>query len=184
MQKLLTENQKIVKAEYLIRRDGNRCVFVNHELDPRDCEIEHLDNNPSNNENWNLALSCHAHNCQKKNNADFQIISQEKIKQNKSQIFIQKLEDHSPREASTEIQININSRQIAEQFLSERVRTDGSLEFQDALNSITFKCTEKTGHGSQQSTRNYIDSLTCSIAPFMISKNDEGKKIIVERQGN
>jgi len=184
MQKLLTENQKIGKSEYLIQRDGNRCVFVNHELDPKDCEIEHLDNNPSNNENWNLALTCHKHNCEKKDNSDFQIIAQEKIKQNKSQIFIQKLEDHSPREASTEIQININSRQIAEQFITERVQADGHTDYDDALNSITFKCQKQTGHGSQQSTRNYIASLTCSIAPFMIIKNDEGKKIIVKRTGN
>jgi len=181
---LLTDKQKIETSNYLIRRDGSKCVFSNHELDPKDCDIEHLDNNPNNNKMWNLALSCHKHNCEKKNNTDFQIMAKEKIEQNKSQIFIPQIEDKTPNEASTEIQININSRQIAERFLTERIITDGSIEYQEALNCITFKCNKDTGHGSQQSTRNYIDSLTCSISSFMISKNGHGKKIIVTRSGN
>lgn len=179
---LLTDKQKNEISNFLVLRDGSRCLFVDHELDPNNCDIEHLDNNPANNKRWNLALSCHKHNCEKKNNTDFQIIAKEKIDKNKSQIFI--IEDKTPNEASTEIQININSRQIAEQFITERITIDGAIEYQEALNCITFKCNKNTGHGSQQSTRNYIDSLTCSISSFMISKNDQGKKIILARSGN
>jgi len=184
MQKLLTENQKVERRDYNFQRDGKFCLYCQQEIDSNNCDIEHLDDNQFNNEHWNTVNSHHQCNCEKRTNFDYKIIAQEKIKQNKSQIFIQKLEDHSPREASTEIQININSRQIAEQFITERVQADGHLDHGDALNSITFKCQEQTGHGSQQSTRNYIASLTCSIAPFMIIKNDEGKKIIVKRTGN
>jgi len=182
--KLLTETQKIQTSQNLLLRDGNRCIFVNHELDPRDSEIEHLDNNPNNNKFSNLALSCHLHNCEKRNSADFQIIAREKTKQNESLTLINKTEDKTPVEASTEIQININSRNIAKQFLTERIITDKSIEYLEALNCITFKCNEITGHGSQQSTRNYLDTLTCALSSFMIIKNEKGKRLIVERKEN
>jgi len=184
MKQLLTETQKILKRDFLSQRDGLNCLYCKSQIDPNDCDIDHLDNNPRNNENWNLVLSHHKCNCEKRNNTDFDLIAQEKIKLNQSQIFIPQLEDNSPLEASTEIQININSRKIAERFITEQIQIKSSLLYQDVLNSITFLCNEKTGHGSQQSTRNYIDSLTCSVAPFMISKNDEGKKIIKRRTEN
>lgn len=40
-----------------------------------------------------------------------------------------------------------------------------------------------TDDGSQQSVGNYIDSLT-TLAPFVITKIGEKKKIIVKRVGN
>ncbi len=181
MQKLLTEFQKIAIRDFSIQRDSLNCIYCPNKIDPNDCDIDHLDNNPKNNEKWNLVLCHHKCNCEKRNNTDFDLIAQEKIKLNQSQIFIPKLEDNSPIEASTEIQININSRLIAERYITEQIQIQSSLLYQDVLNSITFLCNKKTGHGSQQSTRNYIDSLTCSISPFMIIKNDEGKKIIVRR---
>ncbi len=184
MQKLLTEKQKIERRDYNFQRDGKLCLYCRLEVDPNNCDIEHLDDNPQNNEYWNTINVHHQCNCEKRTNTDYNIIAQEKIEQNKASIFTPKLEDHSPNVASTEIQINVNSRQIAEKFIAERVQADGHTDYDDALNSITFKCQEQTGHGSQQSTRNYIASLTCSIAPLMIIKNDEGKKIIVKRTEN
>jgi len=181
MQKLITESQKISKKPILVQRDELNCLYCSDEIDPNNCDIDHLDNNPYNNENWNLVLCHHKCNCAKKTNSDFAIIAQDKIKLNKSQIFVP-LEDNSPQEASTEIQININSSQIAERFITERVKIDGSLEVIDAINCITFQCKKNTGHGSNQSSRNYINTLTCSIANFMITKNDEGKRIIVRRE--
>ena len=181
MQKLMTDSQKILKRDLLIQRDGLNCLYCKSQIDPNDCDIDHLDNNPKNNENWNLVLCHHKCNCEKRNNIDLQLLANEKIKLNQSQIFIPKLEDNSPIEASTEIQININSFQIAERYITEQVQSNGSLEEIDAINCITFLCKKKTGHGSNQSSRNYIKTLTCSLAPFMISKNEEGKKIIVRR---
>jgi len=181
MQKLLTDSQKIFKRDLLIQRDSLNCIYCTEKINPNDCDIDHLDNNPKENELWNLVLTHHKCNCEKRKNTDYDLIAHDKINLNQSQIFVPKLEDNSPLEASTEIQININSRQIAERYITEQIQINSSLEYQNALNSITFLCNEKTGHGSQQSTRNYISSLTCSIAPFMISKNDEGKRIIVRR---
>jgi len=181
MQKLITESQKISKKPILIQRDDLNCLYCPDEIDPNNCDIDHLDNNPYNNENWNLVLCHHKCNCAKRTNTDFAIIAQDKIKLNKSQIFVPKLEDNSPQEASTEIQININSSLIAERYITEQVNANDSTEEIDTMNCITFLCKKNTGHGSNQSSRNYIKNLTCSIAPFMITKNDEGKRIIVRR---
>ena len=84
---------------------------------------------------------------------------------------------------SQEIESNQQNCEIAEQFLSEKIQTDGSVEYKDALDSITMLCIRKTKHGSQVSVRRYLDALTSSVGPFMFTKNNDGKRIIVNRTG-
>jgi hypothetical protein len=61
--------------------------------------------------------------------------------------------------------------------LIKEIDTHGLVEFSKALNSISYECREKTGHGSQQSVRNYINTLTSESAPFEIIKeyDEDGK---------
>jgi hypothetical protein len=54
-----------------------------------------------------------------------------------------------------------------------------------ALYGAVLYCKKKTGYGSTKSLREYLYVLTRGPeAPFMVTKNDEGKKIIVKRTGN
>jgi len=182
MQKILTDTEKILKKDLLIQRDGLNCLYCPDKIDPNNCDIDHMNNQPLQNELWNLHLTHHKCNCDKRKNTDLQILANEKIRLNQSQIFVPKLEDNTPQEASTEIQININSSKIAERYITEEIQINGFALFDDSINCITFLCKKNTGHGSNQSSRNYIKTLTCSIAPFMITKNDEGKKVIVRRE--
>jgi len=73
---------------------------------------------------------------------------------------------------------------ITEKHLTETFQTDGKILFSEALDSCVFLCKKKTGHGSQQSVRNYIATLTSKVGPFMISLNESGKKVIIKRLGN
>ena len=68
-------------------------------------------------------------------------------------------------------------------YLTEIIQTDGFIEYKEAVPSIAMLCKIKTGHGSTQSVREYINMLTSREGPFLIIKNDEKKRIIVKRTG-
>ena len=82
----------------------------------------------------------------------------------------------------TEISISYKNFDVVHLWLLKNVDSKGYVLFSDALNSMCFECREKTGHGSQQSVRQYISILTSSAAPFEVVKNEQGKKIIQRRK--
>ena len=84
---------------------------------------------------------------------------------------------------SNEIEINKQNFEITQQYLTEVIETDDSIEYKDAVNSVAMLCKKKTGHGSTQSVREYLNMLTSREGPFVIVKNDEKKRIIVKRIG-
>ncbi|MGI0027823.1 MAG: hypothetical protein ACREAD_08300, partial [Nitrosopumilaceae archaeon] len=73
---------------------------------------------------------------------------------------------------------------IVEQFLKERINTDGFIDYKEALYACVYKCKSMTGHGSSQSVREYIATLTSILGPFIVTKDEKKKKIIVKRVGN
>lgn len=180
--KLLTANQKLRIRDILIKRDGTVCIYCKQEIDPNNCEIDHLNDNPHDNQIYNLIL-CHSEcNKEKRNNFDYKIIANEKLEKNKMIITVSS--DIIESENSPEIEHNINVFKFVEQILSERINTDGEIWYADALNGLTYLATKKFGHCSQTTMRRHLDALTSSVAPFMIIKNDKGKKVIVKRTGN
>ncbi|MBT4326387.1 MAG: hypothetical protein HOD60_05690, partial [Candidatus Nitrosopelagicus sp.] len=58
----------------------------------------------------------------------------------------------------------------------KEIDTHELVEFSKALDSISYECRNQTGHGSQQSVRNYINTLTSESAPFEIIKEYEDGK--------
>jgi hypothetical protein len=152
-----------------------------------DSVIEHLNNNRMDNRLENLALAHQKCNIQKVNSFDYQIIAKERLKKNESKVLLERknIEDRTPNDTSTEIQINQANHSIVEQFITERVNTDGAVEWQDALYAAVYKCRETTGYGSTQSVREYLKTLTSMLAPFMIIKDEKTrKKMIARRTGN
>jgi len=181
--KLLSTKRKIKKRDYLTGRDGTNCLYGEEELDLEHCIIEHLNGDPTCNEDWNLALSCQKHNIEKIENYDYQIISKEKIKQNQSMVYAPRIEDKNEN-VSTEVDINVTNRQLTKQKLFEWTVDGQRIELSEAMNSITYLCTELTGHGSQKCVREYIAALCSQAGPFMIVKDENGKKMIQRRVGN
>jgi hypothetical protein len=171
---------------YLIQRDGGFvCYYCKKPLQPDSYVYEHLNSRRTDNRKENIALACQSCNIKKINDFDLQIMAKEKLHENEIKNFVvEKIDDQNTNNVSTEIDINCSNYDITKRYLEEIINTDQQIMYSDALNSAAFLCKEKTGHGSQQAVRNYIDLLTSSVGPLMIIKNENKKKIIVRRAGN
>ena len=171
----------------LIERDGGcYCFYCRRKLSITEVIYEHLNNKRSDNRQENIVISCQSCNVTKITSSDLQIIAKEKLKQNENGNFLSErnlAESYEPHNTSTEIDINISNFEITEKYLTEVIQTDDSILYLDALNSCVYLCKKKTGHGSQQSVRNYIDTLTSSVGPFMIIRDENNKNLIVKRSG-
>jgi hypothetical protein len=111
--------------------------------------------------------------------------AEEKLRHNQSLEYVrdwkelQKLQ----KESSEAVAINQSNCDITFQWLDRRLVPDREVRLKillkEAVDAITFECKDKTGYGSQQSIRNYIDYLTSSApkAPFEIFKLDNKRYI-------
>jgi len=178
-----------LKQKYLpliIKRDGENCSYCGKKLNHRTHIYEHLNNNRSYNELENIVLACHSCNNKKPHDSEMQKLALKKLEENEKSNFMRErsLEDEiNSHEASTEIEINVSNFDITEQYISDVVNCDGYISYSDALNSCVALCKEKTGHGSQQSVRNYLAALTSTLGCFEITRDENSKKIIVKREG-
>ena len=180
---LLTPKQKIGIKEFHIKEDGTLCVYCEKELDLDTCVIAHLDNNVKNNNDWNHALSHRSCNIDVIENFDYKLKAQARIKLNHSKIYAPRIEEKNEH-VSTEVDINVTNRQLTKQKLFEWTIDGQKIEKNEAMNSITYLCTELTDHGSQKCVRDYISAFCSSVGPFMIVKDENGKKMIQRRTGN
>ena len=146
------------------------------------CEIDHLDDNPFNNESYNYVLVHSECNKEKRNSFDYKILAKEKLEENKKK-YASSLEI-TESDDSPETEHNKNVSNLTEQCLSEKINTDGYFEYSDALDGITYLALKKFGHCSQVSVRRHLSTFTSPFAPYMIIRNEKGKKIIVRRTGN
>jgi len=190
MSKLLSLSEKQRFLELIIQRDGGmRCLYCKKLLTIRTAVCEHLNDDNRDNRIDNLALACQSCNIKKIHDSHLKNMALMKLEMNEQGMFVGekffgKLKPNGhiePKEVSTEIDINMTNFDITEKFISEVVDTDSSILYSDALNSSVYLCKKKTSHGSQQSVRNYLATLTSSVGPFEISRNENSKKIIVKR---
>ncbi len=183
MGKLLSTKEKVRVKALHIKEDGTLCVFCEKEFDVDNCVIAHLDDNTKHNEDWNHALAHQQCNIDAIENIDYQLKAQARIKLNHSKIYAPRIEEKNEH-VSTEVDINVTNRQLTKQKLMEWTVDGQKIEHSEAMNSITYLCTELTGHGSQKCVRDYISALCSSVGPFMIVKDENGKKMIQRRTGN
>ena len=190
MTQQLSLYQKIRYMEMLIDRDGGfKCYYCKKELVQNKAIFEHLNGRRTDNRLDNLVLACQSCNVKKSKDYDLTTMAEIKLDQNEKEIFVgekyrKKIKSggyKTTKEASKEIDINTTNSEVTEQYIIEVVNAEGSFEYKEALNSCVYLCKRKTGHGSQQSVRNYIASLTSRIAPFEIKRDENGQKVIVKR---
>jgi len=173
----LTPKMKRDWLDIIIKRDGGQvCFYCKISLSLSEIVWEHLDNNRTHNVIDNLVLACSTCNNKKPHNYDMQIIAQDKLQDNIKSNYMREI-INSKNKQTSEIQISTTNFDIAEIFLHKNVPID----FTEALNSITYECRKKTGYGSQQSVRLYIDSLTSVRAPFEVYKHGKEKTIRYKR---
>jgi len=181
--KLLTQKEKIGIKALHVKEDGTLCVYCDKELDLDNCVIAHLDDNTKNNNDWNHALAHQSCNIDAIENYDYHLNAQDRIRLNHSKIYAPRIEEKDEH-VSTEVDINVTNRQLTKQKITEWTVDGQKIEHSEALNSVTYLCTELTGHGSQKCVRDYINALCSSVGPFIIVKDENGKKMIQRRTGN
>ncbi len=185
MLKHISQKYKITLDKWMIQRDGLDCLFCKKEIPKNQKHVQdHLNNNRIDNRLENFARVHQSCNIAKAFNVDYQLIAQEKLKENESALFFP-VEDKTNNEVSSEIKININCSEILEQYVAEKITVDGKINKDDTLFSAAYRCKKLTGHGSIQCMRTYLGILCCAEGPFMEVKDEETKKkIIVKRVGN
>lgn len=192
MPKRLSMSQKRKYLDFLIERDGGFiCFYCKKPLDYKTDIYEHLNDDWRDNRLDNLVLCCQSCNNKKPSDKKMKDMAEIKLDANEKSIFVGEKkssfdtsDESETQEASKEIEINTTNFEITEQYITEVIQTNGFILYHNALDSCVYLCKKKTGHGSQQSVRNYLNTLTSTVAPFEIIRNKEGKKIIVKRGSN
>lgn len=190
MSKLLSLPEKRRYLELIIERDGAlNCLYCHRRLTVKTVIFEHLDDDNRDNRLDNLAFSCQS--CNVKKNYDTKIMDKAlcKLEANERGIFVgekylQKITSSEPDQniqVSKEIDINTTNYEITEKYIVDIIETNGLIKYKVALDSCVYLCKKKTGHGSQQSVRNYLASLTSVVAPFEITHDEKNQKIIIKK---
>ena len=183
MNKNLSDGLKKKYFSILIERDGGfNCFYCDIILDYNSFIYDHLNNDRSDNRIENIVLACQSCNNKKPSDKIMQDRAIQKLKQNEESNFMREKMCENLGEASAEIEINTKNFDIVEEYLTSEVNLWGTIDYSSALNSCVYVCRQKTGHGSQQSVRNYISSLTSVVAPFVVVRDENKKKVIVMRE--
>ena len=169
----------------IISHDGFVCLYCEISLVGKNWNYEHLDDDHTNNVRENIGLSCQSCNNKKPYSSTMKQIALRKKQENEKRNYTGgRAREISSPSLKPELDINQTNFEIAFQYLSEVVATDGSIEFKIALDSITMRCKTQTGTGSQTAVRRYLDALVSSEGKFMVVQNSEKKRVIVLRDGN
>ncbi|MBT6646039.1 MAG: hypothetical protein HOB51_00760 [Thaumarchaeota archaeon] len=184
----LTPRQKTELIDIILARDGHyRCFYCHKRFaNVSECWLEHLNDDRTDNRPDNIVFSCKSCNVKKQHDKSMRVQAREKLRVNELSKYVRDWKELQKFQvqSSEAVVINTTNCEITEQWLEDKLQ--GAIRFvtlKEALDAITFECKDKTGHGSQQSIRNYIDMLTSSApkAPFEKRKLD-GKWYIRRKQ--
>ncbi len=179
----LAQKRKIFK--FLRERDGNKCYLCEQEFkSPREPILEHLNDSWNDNREDNLGLAHQSCNIKKANDEEYQRIATDKLEKNESEMYVGESffrKDKENKEASTEIEISNKCYKITDEYLVDKITAGGWIYYKGLIANIAFLARKKVGHGSLQSIRSHIQTLTSDEAPFEITKDGKGKRIIKKR---
>ena len=190
----LTPRMKRELVDIIIARgDAYSCFYCHYDFkNVEECWSEHLDDDRTNNTPDNIVFTCRSCNVKKQHDESMRVQAREKLRVNQMMNYVrdwkelQKLQ----KESSEAVAINESNCNTTIKWLERRLVIDSETSMtvllKEAVDTITFECKDKTGHGSQQSIRNYIDYLTSSApkAPFEIFKQDNKRYIRRKQHDN
>ena len=183
MRKSLTSAQRKKFFPELCERDnGLNCWYCKCKLDLNRVVFDHLNENPQDNRIDNLVLACQSCNVSRITDGELHERGLEKLEENEKTMFVREKIDSSESVISKEIDINQKNTRITEKFVSSLIDKTGSVLYSEALDACVFLCQTHSGHGSHQSVRNYLASLTSIVGPFKEIRNEQNKRTIVKRK--
>lgn len=182
-----TATQKRKLLRYLIDRDGFCCFYCKVKFQSvREPIIEHLNDDPTDNREDNLVLSHQRCNIlkAKQSSKEYLNMAELKLEENEQHLYVGEsfLEEKSQKEVSTEIDINKKCCDITEKYLTDKILSDGWIDYKETLFNIVYRCRMQIGHGSEQSIRSYIQTFTTTEAGFVMEKDPNTKKKIIRKR--
>lgn len=167
-----------------MKRDkGFNCFYCKQQLSMNKLAFDHLNNNRKDNRMENLVLCHQSCNIKKISNLDYQVMAAQKLKENEEDFSVsEKNAGKNDFDNNSEIGINVGTYEIVETYLEQEIQNGGHIKFNDALYSIVYICKKRTGHGSEPAVRRHLNTLTATVAPFELTKNNAKEKIIVRRE--
>ena len=183
MRKSLSSAQRKKFFPELCERDnGLNCWYCKCKLDLNRVVFDHLNENPQDNRIDNLVLACQSCNVSRITDGELHERGLEKLEENEKTMFVREKIDSSESIISKEIDINQKNTRITEKFVSSLIDETGSVLYSEVLDACVFLCQKHSGHGSHQSVRNYLASLTSIVGPFKETRNEQNKRTIVKRK--
>ena len=180
----IAQKSKLIK--YLVERDGFKCYLCGEEFkNTREPVLEHLNNSEKDNREDNLALAHQSCNIKKIQDRDMWDIASKKLEENQAHMYVGESflkKDSDDKEPSTEIEISNKCYQITEEYLTEEILKKGWISYKGLIHTIVFLCRQKVRHGSEQSIRSHIKTLTSVFAPFEIAIDRKKGKVVKKRK--
>lgn len=168
---------------YLCARDGEQCMFCRAKPPKVKLEIDHIDNNPYNNDPANLCLLCKKHNCQmrgKKPSEHKRIIHSHSLQNENerdtplaspaTQFTKEVLDYHS---GSVEMRANSMFETKFNNWVMSAATRSVELLKKEAVNSGAYEVGCNT-----QTTARYLDKLTSDSGPLYEARDTWGRVVI------
>ncbi len=187
MTKHLTDRQKAEWLDILILRDeGYHCWYCKKSFSLSQSIksphlFDHLNDDRTDNRIDNVVLCCESCNRKKVDDFDMKFRAHDKLYDNQKRDYMrEKFDNKSRNREDSEVRISKTNYQICYLYVVKKVDQFGQIDFKKTILAIVWKCRENNNTGSQQSIRNYLDTICNEEAPYEIVKID-GKKIIRKR---
>ena len=177
---------------HLLTKQKNTCLFCNKEFetlpanDNYSITFEHLNKDVFENNIWNLALVHKDCNNAKKWNIDYQIIAKEQLDLNLKSVdsmSVSTTPTREPKPTSKEIDINVATFNLTEEYLRERLDVKGmdALDLNDTIYSIFYLLKQTSGHGSSETVKRTIFGFTSTAGPYDKQEDQNGNWIITKK---
>jgi len=179
-----SHRMKDANLPIVIERDGLICLYCKLGFtDTNQYQIDHLNDDTSDNrpENWCL---CHRScNNRKKFSPEFQLIAKEKLKENEKTVSVRErthahLKVEHPEGLTSSQQISYANKPIAKEWLYNHIMEEGQVTQSEVVPAIADILEKRTGTGSQQAVRNYINSW-CNRYTGEFTKTKEAGKFVI-----
>lgn len=180
----IAQKRKLIK--YLVERDGFKCYLCGEEFkNTREPILEHLNKDWKDNREDNLGLAHQSCNIKKIQDRDMWDIASKKLEENQDHMYVGESflkKDSDDKEPSTEIEISNKCYQITEEYLTDEILKKGWISYKGLIHTIVFLCRQKVRHGSEQSIRSHIKTLTSDVAPFEITTDKKKRRVVKKRK--
>jgi hypothetical protein len=177
----LTERLKKEYLPRLLKEFGYNCYQCTKSLNDKQMIFEHLNDKRNDSRYENIAPACQSCNIKKINDLDMKLKAQDLLKQREEAGFKYLENPTAIEEISSERQLNKILFSFTEQFVEERVNTDGKYLLSDAIAEIPYLCQKRFGAGAEPTIRRYLKQITCGLSNLEIVTDEKGKHWICKR---